>query len=673
MGNLAGVVRGAYVPAHQRMQVLENTPFTMFLNTEVLHDIAMCFNALRFEAGAPIEFQKHELVIVARGSADVSTIVPQTNHKKVKVTEVLCKKRVGDILTNVTKAHVIMKRKSAPETTYGGKNVTAMLDLVSVTADKKEGCVVLRLNRERFLKIRAKHIRDGTYHLTINRATKSATDDWQLISSIADEQVVDYLAAVPFFAEVTSTRLLGLAGLCSFLVVQKDDIICRENDYGDRFYICIEGLLQVTVANQSTKPTLSVSAKSLSQRRLERHRPSHSLSEVLIRRLANGSYFGEISLLLNVKRSATVKAVENSLLVYIEAPAFRNFMKVCPDIKQALEEGKTGALLRQVTRLLVIIARLLQITTKHHVHNFVSAMKGEDQCRMAQAGQLVEVNRGTVFIHEDDDPMFYIVLNGLVEVEYPFPTGKSYVTLPPGGYCGEISVMLHCKSLITAVAQEDSILLAMAPLEFHTLFATLREVFSEFLLKNLQELARIEDVIDHYEAHELWLVFLENRPNNYGEATRTMMNALALLEEIEEFAAGMASMANDELRTVGRAIINDYLSLGAPKRVPVSAETIAAVVAQVEAPELDKNIFLGVRREMLSLMTGPSFHEFKASQRYRDLLASYAVVPDIPAHLSPEMLQQLTFDEFCRQPHTIVHSYSWSHPDAMEELKPTAT
>ncbi|EQC29583.1 hypothetical protein SDRG_12592 [Saprolegnia diclina VS20] len=646
----------AYVPTHQRLHVLENTPFAMFLNKEVLHDIALCFGTVKFEPGAPIVFQKHELVIVAKGTADVSTIVPQTAHKKVKVTEVLCKKRVGDILTSVTKATAIMQRKSSSAASYaGGKNVTAMLDLVTVTADKKEGCVVLRLNRERFLKIRSKHIRDGTYHLTINRATKSAADDWQLISSIADEQVVDYLAGVPFFADVTSTRLLGLAGLCSFLVVQKDDVVCRENDLGDRFYICIEGLLQVTVTNQAAKPTLHVSTKSISQRRLERHRPSLAMSEVLIRRLANGSYFGEISLLLNVKRSATVKAVENSLLVYIEAPAFRNFIKVCPDVKSALEE--------------VIIARLLQITTKHHVHNFVAAMKGEDQCRMAQAGSLTEVTKGTTFIHEDDEPMFYIVLNGLVEVEYPFPTGKSYVTLPPGGYCGEISVMLHCKSLITATAAEDTILLVMTPVAFHSLFSTLREVFSEFLLRNLQELARIEDVIDHYEAHELWLVFIESRPTNFGEATRTMMNGLGLLEEIEEFVAGFASMDFDELRKSARTIVNDYLSLGAPKRVPISAEAVASVAASVEHPELDKGLFRAVRTEMLGLMGGPTFTEFKSSPKFKDLLESYACVPDIPSHLSPSMLRQLSFDEFCRLPHTIVHTYSWSHPDRMQSLQ----
>ncbi|OQR91120.1 ribosome biogenesis protein BMS1, partial [Thraustotheca clavata] len=582
MGNLVpSVFRNSYISEQQRLQIMENTPLTMFLNNEVLRDIANCFQSIHFNAGETIEFQKHELVIVAKGSADVSTIVPQVQKKKVKVAEVLCKKKVGDVITNCTKVHVIMQRKSsAPRSQNNytvGKNVTAMLDLVTVTADKNEGCVVLRLNRERFLKIRAKNIKEGTYHLTINRATKSAYDDWQLISSIADEQVVDYLAGVPFFADVTNTRLLGLAGLCSFLVVQKNEVVCREDDFGDRFYICIEGMLQVTVANHTSEPKLQVSSQSYSQRRLDLHRPSHTLSQVLIRRLANGSYFGEISLLLNVRRSATVTAIENSLLVYIDATAFRNFIKVCPDIKKGLEE--------------VVISRLLQISSKHRVHNFIPAMKGEEQHRFAQFGELLEVERNSKFIHEDDEPMFYVVLNGLVEVEYPFPTGKSYVTLPPGGYCGEISVLLHCKSLISATAREDTILLAMAPKSFHEFFSTLPGIVSEFLIRNLQELSRIEDIIDHYEAHEIWLIFLESQPNSFQDTTRSMFYAISLLEAIEEFNTEFDTMDVFELKEQAQNIVDEYLILGAPRKVLLSPACLAKAVSLTENSDLSKGMF----------------------------------------------------------------------------------
>ncbi|RHY31519.1 hypothetical protein DYB32_003412 [Aphanomyces invadans] len=356
------------------VDVLRNTPFAMFLSPEVVQDISACFTPVKFKPGATIAFTKQEFLIVARGSVDVSTILPHA-QKKVKVMELLCKKRVGDIVTHCATrtSRSKLHRKSyieQHERRYsGGKKFALMLDLVTV-------------------------------------------------------------------------------------------LVCKENDLGDKFYICITGVLAVTVENdvdavpKVSHRSMSIVAGSQFRRSVDSHRPSVSMSQVLIRRIADGSYFGEISLILNMKRSATVTAVDDSLLVYIDARAFRNFLKVCPDVRMQIEQ------------------------------------------------------------------VFYIVLNGKVEVDYDLPSGHLFVALGSGGYLNELSMILQTGSLIQATVREDSVLLALHSIQFHMFFSTLPEFFAEFSLRYLQHDASLEHVINHYDAHELWLVYLEGRPDSYEERIR---------------------------------------------------------------------------------------------------------------------------------------------------------
>ncbi|KAF0686784.1 Aste57867_21447 [Aphanomyces stellatus] len=639
------------------MDVLKNTPFAMFLSEDVVHDISLCFAPLKFKPGATIAFAKQEFLIVARGSADMSTIMPHA-QKKVKVMELLCKKKVGDILTHCARGHTLLHRKSSAtrrSSAAAGKNVAAMLDLVTVTADKAEGCVLLRLNRDKFVKVRSQHMmnRPISMAMSINKAQRTAEDDWHLVSTIADNQIVDYLAAVPFFSDVKSSRLSGLAGLCTFMIARKDDIVCRENDFGDKFYICVQGMLSVTVATHASHAqavsnrSMSTLVAASSTRSLDAHRSSVDVSEVLIRRIADGSYFGEISLILNIRRSATVTAVDDSLLVYIDAGAFRNFLKVCPDVKGQLE--------------IVVINRLLQLASKAPSAGFLAALSNDHQTRLAHAGTIVEVAKGCQVVAHGDDPVFYIVLNGKVEVEYALPSGSLYVAMGPGGYFGELSIILQTKSLVQVAARDDSVLLALDPAAFHVIFSRVPELFAEFSIKYLQTDASLEHVINHYDAHEVWLVYLEGRQDNFELKIRYITHGVLLCEDIDEFHFSCDVLTQDERLAQANMILDTYFAQGCDRPVMLSLNLLQDIHAAIDAASVDETLFAHARREVIDQMDVAIFVEFKKSTKYANILAKLVCLTELPSQLSPAMKAHLNFQVFKhRHTHAIINNYTWA-------------
>ncbi|CAK4094058.1 unnamed protein product [Aphanomyces euteiches] len=613
------------------MDVLKNTPFAKFLSAEVVRDVSLCFTSVKFKPGATIAFAKHEFLIVAKGSADVSTIVPHA-QKKIKVMELLCNKKEGDILTNCTirgggYGRTGLMRKSSLDKGSGGKNLVAMLDLVTVTADKVQGCVLLRLDRDKFVKVRAHHMMHRSV-LSINKAQRTAEDDWHLISTIADDQIVDYL----------------------------DDTICREGELGDRFFICITGVLAVSVTNQ-TAPAHQVSHRSMSvvaqtmnsspsARRLETHRSSVRVSQVLIRRLADGSYFGEISLILNMRRSATVTAIEDSLLVYIDARAFRNFLKVCPDVKVHIQH--------------VVVSRLLQISSKAPSAQFLATLTTEDLLHLAQLGHVQEVAHGTKLVLHRDDPVFYIVLNGKVQVEYALPSGSLYVVMSTGGYFGELSILLQTQSLIQVTVRDDSVLLGLSPEAFHRFFSKRPDLFAEFSLKFLQHDVTIDHVINHYDAHEVWLVYLEARHDNYEEKIRCLTHGIYFCEDVDEFHATCADMSIEDRLDQATTIVDTYLSHDSDRLVQIPKLLLQDIHAAIDAVCVEASVFDHVRREVIDQMDVKVFEEFKKSSKFATVLSKLVCVTELPSQLTPAMKAHLNFQVFKhRQSHEIINRYTW--------------
>ncbi len=115
------------------------------------------------------------------------------------------------------------------------------------------------------------------------------------------------LASVPIFAPLPGGSLEHVAGRLVPLRLEPNTVIVREGDAGDRFYIVAEGEIEVS---QDGVPITSLTA---------------------------GGYFGEIALLRDVPRTATVTARTSAVLYALDRDDFLAAVTGHPQSAEAAE------------------------------------------------------------------------------------------------------------------------------------------------------------------------------------------------------------------------------------------------------------------------------------------------------------------------------------------------
>ncbi|MGI8552856.1 MAG: alpha/beta fold hydrolase [Dehalococcoidia bacterium] len=115
----------------------------------------------------------------------------------------------------------------------------------------------------------------------------------------AVHDVTELLARVDLFARLERGALVRLAGLAKALAVAAGETVFRQGDPGDAFYVVTQGMFDVFIA------------------------AGGSQGEVAVRHMGPGEYFGEMALLTNDPRSATIRAASDGGLLQIGQTHFR--------------------------------------------------------------------------------------------------------------------------------------------------------------------------------------------------------------------------------------------------------------------------------------------------------------------------------------------------------------
>jgi MFS family permease len=105
-------------------------------------------------------------------------------------------------------------------------------------------------------------------------------------------KALEVLSKLPFFAPLEPEALESLAAGAEEKLVSAGEVIFRQGDPGERFYVIVSGEVEVLIDGRRA--------------RVER----------------NGDYFGEIALLREVPRTATVVAREDTELLSVDGDAF---------------------------------------------------------------------------------------------------------------------------------------------------------------------------------------------------------------------------------------------------------------------------------------------------------------------------------------------------------------
>ena len=112
-----------------------------------------------------------------------------------------------------------------------------------------------------------------------------------------------FLKRLPLFADFSSKELFEIISKMQSMEVGPGTIIIKQGEIGDKFYLLQEGEVEV-ILEQITE---------------------EGYKEIKLAELGSGSYFGEIALLKNVPRTATVKAKTACKLLWLDK---ENFLEI---------------------------------------------------------------------------------------------------------------------------------------------------------------------------------------------------------------------------------------------------------------------------------------------------------------------------------------------------------
>jgi CRP-like cAMP-binding protein len=126
---------------------------------------------------------------------------------------------------------------------------------------------------------------------------------------------VEALGRAPLFSELSKKELTQLARLADDVEVEAGAILCKEGQAGREFFVIVEGEVEVTRKGRKVK------------------------------RQGGDEFFGEIALLEDVPRTATVKAKTPVRLFVLTDRDFRSLVRRSPSVERKVMKSLARRLL----------------------------------------------------------------------------------------------------------------------------------------------------------------------------------------------------------------------------------------------------------------------------------------------------------------------------------------
>src|SRR5215212_9491140 len=128
----------------------------------------------------------------------------------------------------------------------------------------------------------------------------------------------DELRRIPLFADISQEDLEQLYRMAETVSIPAGQLVLREGDPGDSLYVVLAGELEVTKRQGD--------------------------QEVLLALYEPGQFFGEMALLEQARRSASVRTLEESRLLIISRAAFQTLLSCSPSAPLKILQTVTSRL-----------------------------------------------------------------------------------------------------------------------------------------------------------------------------------------------------------------------------------------------------------------------------------------------------------------------------------------
>jgi CRP/FNR family transcriptional regulator, cyclic AMP receptor protein len=141
------------------------------------------------------------------------------------------------------------------------------------------------------------------------------------MSQPASQMTLESLRSVPLFASLDDTAAIELRNLLSDKIVPRNTRLFRQGDKGDAMYLIESGRVRISIHDDDKQ-------------------------ELTLAELAQGDFFGEMSIIDGRQRSADAQVIEDARLAILSRDAFLFFVRTNPDVALEMLSALTDRLRR---------------------------------------------------------------------------------------------------------------------------------------------------------------------------------------------------------------------------------------------------------------------------------------------------------------------------------------
>lgn len=137
----------------------------------------------------------------------------------------------------------------------------------------------------------------------------------------ANQMTLEALRSVPLFASLDDEAATDLRDLLSEKTVPHNTLLFRQGDSGDAMFLIESGRVRISIRDDDRQ-------------------------ELTLAELAQGDFFGEMSIIDGRQRSADAHVIENARLAVLSRDAFLSFVRKKPDVALEMLSALTDRLRR---------------------------------------------------------------------------------------------------------------------------------------------------------------------------------------------------------------------------------------------------------------------------------------------------------------------------------------
>ena len=314
----------------------------------------------------------------------------------------------------------------------------------------------------------------------------------------ASQHLLNFLSEVPFFSEVSKQSLEHLCDNLEEETFRKHEAIFKKNSIGNSMYVIFEGRVKV-------------------------HENEHVYDE-----LTAGDCFGEYALIDNNKRSASITAIERTIVLKIDRQHFLNLMSTDSGFAQGI--------------LAVMIKRHRELDT---IQEHLASSKQELELASSKMSGLIHGAMDAIIMF---DSQFKIVLtnpsaNKLLENDdvlqrnvlffFDEESANVIASLINDGL-EEKTLSNFIPDVVKVIGSNETVSLNEGTI---SRYGNAQDIFYTLILRNIEERLKAEDQISLLTNQTQYLKEeLQELSNNYGiiAEDKSMKQVLNLIEQVSK-------------------------------------------------------------------------------------------------------------------------------------------